>query len=425
MSLLMLVGLIILLLALRVPVGLAFLGPGVIYMAMGGFNVGYSLRIVADGVNSFPLLAIPLFVFMGIVANKLGVAERLFEFALASLSRVKGNLAYVNIMTSFGFAWMSGSALADAAGLSRVQIPAMVRSGFPFKFAAGLTASTTLISPVMPPSIVAVLFASAAAVSTGALFAASVIPAVLIALSITVYVFFWIRRNPNFETVPFDAQRFWKALRGVLAPAIVPVIILGGILSGTFTPTEAAAIGATVVLFLGLFYRKLNFKVLWDSTIESVTIAGSIMVIIAGAQLLGWILANEQIPQQAGEYIQTVTENPIVFLLLINILLILLGTVVDASAVIIVAAPVLVPIAALYGIDPIHLGVIMIVNLMIGLLTPPVGQVVFVIGSVTKRPVEDIFRGVLPFMIPFAIVLALLTFVPEITMILPQLLGLV
>jgi len=422
-SLLVLVALIILLLALRVPVGLAFLGPGVIYMAASGFNVGYSLRIVADGVNSFPLLAIPLFVFMGIVANQLGVAERLFEFALASLSRIRGNLAYVNILTSFGFAWMSGSALADAAGLGRVQIPAMVRAGFPFRFAAGLTASTTLISPVMPPSIVAILFTSAAAVSTGALFAASVVPAILIALAITVYVFFWIRRNPQLEKVPFDAKRFWRAFRGVLAPTVVPVVILGGILSGTFTPTEAAAIGATFVLLLGLFYRNLTLKVLWDSIIESVTIAGSIMVIIAGAQLLGWILANEQVPRSAGEWIQSITESPIVFLILINILLILLGTVVDASAVIIVAAPVLVPIAALYGIDPIHFGVIMIVNLMIGLLTPPVGQVLFVISSVVKRPVEEVVRGVLPFMIPFAIVLALLTFVPQITMIVPEFLG--
>lgn len=424
MSLIVLALGIAVLLALRVPVAFSFLGPSLVYMLLHGNSIGFSLRIITDGVNSFPLLAVPLFIFMGVVANKLGVTERLFEFALAALSRVRGNLAYVNIGTSFGFAWMSGSALADAAGLGKVQIPALLKAGYPFRFSAGLTASTALISPVMPPSIVAVLYASAAAVSTGAFFAASIFPALLITLAITIYVAIWIRRQDGLTTIPFNGRRLAKATLGVIAPTFIPVVILGGILGGIFTPTEAAAVGATFVLILGVCYRTISFRIVWNAIMETVTITASIMIIIAGAKLLGWIMAREQLPRNAGDLLLSISENPIVFLLLINLLLILLGTVIDASAVIVVAAPVLVPIAVQFGVDPIHFGVLMIVNLMIGLLTPPVGSVVYVISTIAQRPIEEVFKGVFPFLIPFGVVLLLVTFIPDIAMTLPRLLGL-
>ncbi|WP_353988090.1 TRAP transporter large permease [Ruicaihuangia caeni] len=414
---------ILVLLFLRVPVAFSILGPCLMYFMLNGYSTGLALKTVFDAANSFPLLAVPLFIFVGVIANKLGIAERLFDFCLAAMSRVRGNLAYVNVGTSVGFAWMSGSALADAAGLGKVQVPAMTRAGYPFRFAAGLTASSALISPVMPPSIPAVIFASVATISTGALFAASVVPALLMALGLCVYIFFWVRKRPEFASQPFDSRRFWRAGRRVLLPLGTPVIILGGIVGGLFTPTEAAGIAALYMLILGMFNRTLNLRVLWDAAKETVFLTGGIMIIIGAAGMLGQVLARERVAQGVADWMTSVTDSPIVFLLIVNAILILLGMVVDATAIILVTVPVLMPVVVSFGIDPVHFGVIMIVNLMIGLLTPPVGSVLYVMSSVTNRSVDEIFRGILPFLVPLVSVLLLITFFPQIAMFVPNALG--
>ncbi|MDI2097722.1 TRAP transporter large permease [Ruicaihuangia caeni] len=414
---------ILVLLFLRVPVAFAILGPCLMYFMVNGYSTGLALKTVFDATNSFPLLAVPLFIFVGVIANKLGIAERLFDFCLAAMSRVRGNLAYVNVGTSVGFAWMSGSALADAAGLGKVQVPAMTRAGYPFRFAAGLTASSALISPVMPPSIPAVIFASVATISTGALFAASVVPALLMALGLVAYIFFWVRKRPEFASQPFDSRKFWRATRRVLLPLGTPVIILGGIVGGIFTPTEAAGIAALYMLILGMFNRTLNLRVLWEAAKETVFLTGGIMIIIGAAGMLGQVLARERVAQGVADWMTSVTDNPIVFLLIVNAILIVLGMVVDATAVILVTVPVLMPVVVSFGIDPVHFGVIMIVNLMIGLLTPPVGSVLYVMSSVTNRSVDEIFRGILPFLVPLVSVLLLITFFPQIAMFVPNALG--
>lgn len=414
---------IVILLFLRVPVAFAIMGPCAFYFIVNGYSSGMALKTVFDATNSFPLLAVPLFIFVGVVANKLGIAERLFDFCLAALARVRGNLAYVNVATSIGFAWMSGSALADAAGLGKVQVPAMTKAGYPFRFAAGLTASSTLISPVMPPSIPAVIFAAVATVSTGALFAASVIPAFLMAFGLCVYIFFWVRRHPELKSEPFSAARLGRASLKVLGPLGAPVIILGGIIGGFFTPTEAAGIAGLYMVLLGVFMRTITWRILWDSAKETVFLSAGIMIIIGAAGMLGQVLARERVAIAVADWMTSLTDNPIVFLLLVNVVLIVLGMVVDAVAVILVTVPVLLPVAVSFGIDPIHFGVVMIVNLMIGLLTPPVGAVLYVLASVTDRSVDAIFRGILPFLVPLVTVLLLLTFFPDISMFLPRMLG--
>ena len=424
MSIWILVALIAILLAFRVPVGFAFLGPSLLYMIVEGNSTGLALRVAADGVSSFPLLAVPLFILLGSIANRAGIADRIFDFALALLGRVKGNLAYVNIGTSVGFAWMSGSALADAAALGKLQVPAMVRSGYSFRFAAGLTAASSLIAPVMPPSIPAVIYASVAQVSTGALFAGSVLPALLIALGLVITVFIMVRKNPNLTTIRFSWSVLGRATLRVLGPLGAPIIILGGILGGFFTPTEAAAVGVVYMIVLGLIYRTLNLKAIVDALKETAAMTGAIALILAAAALLGWILARERVPQAVADGLTSLTDNPLIFLLLVNVILIILGMAIDATAVLLITVPVLLPVAVSYGIDPIHFGVVMIVNLMIGLLTPPVGSVLYVMSSVTNRPVDEVFRGVLPFLIPLLSVLALLTFFPGIVTIVPTLLGL-
>lgn len=424
MNLLILALAIALLLAIRVPVGLAFLGPSLVYMLVSGNSPGFAMRIAAEGTASFPLLAVPLFILLGTLANHAGIADRIFDFALAVLGRVRGSLGYVNVASSVGFSWMSGSALADSAALGKILVPTMEKNGFKRDFSIGLTASSALISPVMPPSIPAVIFASVATISTGALFAASVLPALLLALALLITVYIYVRKHSELKKSPRSKEEIKYASVRVIGPILTPVIILGGILGGIFTPTEAAAIGVLYIMVLGFMYRTLSLKGMWSALRETAVTTASIMLIIAAAQLLGWVLSREQVPQNLADLMTSNITNPIVFLLVVNLLLILLGAFIDATAVILITVPVLLPIAVEFGVDPVHFGVIMILNLMIGLLTPPVGSVLFVMSSVLRTPVEQVFKGIAPFLIPMLLVLLLLTFFPGIVTIVPNVLGL-
>jgi tripartite ATP-independent transporter DctM subunit len=411
------------LLFIRVPVGLAFIGPSLWWALADGRSNGFALKTTFDGLNSFPLLAVPLFILVGVLANRLGIADRLYEFCLAALGRVRGNLAYVNVGSAVGFSWMSGSALADVAGLGKMQIPQMVKAGYPYGFAAGLTASSSLISPVMPPSIPAVIYAATAAISTGALFAASVIPAFVMAIGLCVYIFIWTARRPQYKAIPFDRHRLARASVQVIGPLMTPVILLGGILSGIFTPTEAAAVAVFYMLVLGLMYRTAAPRVLLQALRETATITGGIMLILGAAALLGLILTRAHVSRNVAEFLTSLTDNPWVFMVLVNILLLILGCLIDATAVILVTVPVLLPIAMDFGIDPVYFGVVMIINLMIGLLTPPVGSVLYITSSVTGKPVDVVFRGIAPFLIPLVAVLVVVTAFPDLVLWLPRLLG--
>lgn len=414
---------IVVLLFIRVPVGLAFIGPCLWWAIADGRSEGFALKTVFDGLNSFPLLAVPLFVLVGVLANRLGIADRLYDFCLAALGRVRGNLAYVNVGSAVGFSWMSGSALADVAGLGKMQIPQMVRAGYPYGFAAGLTASSSLIAPVMPPSIPAVIYAATAAVSTGALFAASVVPAMAMALGLCVYIMIWTARRPGLTRVPFDGRRFARASVRVFGPLLSPVILLGGILAGIFTPTEAAAVAVAYMLVLGAIYRTATVRTLVQAVRETAVLTAGITLILGAAALIGLILTRAHVSRDVADFLTSISSSPWVFMILVNVLLLILGSVIDATAVILVTVPVLLPIATSYGIDPVYFGVVMIINLMIGLLTPPVGSVLYVTSSVTGKPVDVVFRGIAPFLIPLLATLVVITAFPELVMWLPHVLG--
>jgi tripartite ATP-independent transporter DctM subunit len=424
MSLGLLLVAILLLFLLRVPMAFAILGPCLAYLVAEGFSLGLAARLVVSGINSWPLLAVPLFILVGIIATRTEIAARLYDAALLLLGPLRAGLAYVNIGVSLGFSWMSGAALADAAGIGSIEVDHMRKKGYPAGFSVGLSASSALISPIMPPSIPAVVYASVAAVSTGALFAAAVIPAALVTLALTVTVWIWARRRPDLVGEPYDWPNTRRALLKALPPMGAPALILGGILGGWFTPTEAAAIGALYMLALALAYRTVGLRDMAVIFRDTASITAQIMIIIGASSLLSWILAREQVPQAVANALLGFTDNPFVFLLVINVVLIFLGMILEPTSALLIITPILLPVAVDFGIDPLQFGSIIIFNLMIGLITPPMGGVAFVLSSVTRIPVERVFRGALIYFPALIIVLLLISYVPAITLWLPQVVGL-
>jgi tripartite ATP-independent transporter DctM subunit len=377
-----------------------------------------------QGIDSWPLLAVPLFILVGIIATRTEIADRLFDAALLLLGPLRAGLAYVNVAVSFGFSWMSGASLADVAGIGAIEVDQMRKKGYPDYFSVGLTASSALISPIMPPSIPAIIFASIGAVSTGALFAAAVLPAILMTIALAVTVYFWARRRPEFVGEPYDFAAVRRAVLRALPAMGAPVIILGGILAGYFTPTEAAGVGALYMLALAASYGSMHLRDLAIIFRDAAVISSQIMIIIGASALLSWILAREQGPQKIAEALLGLTENPFVFLLIVNVLLLFLGMILEPSSALVIITPILLPVAIQFGIDPLHFGVIVIFNLMVGLMTPPMGGVIFVLSSVTGISVEKAFKGAAFFLPVLLGTLLLITYVSPLTLWLPKAIGL-
>jgi len=415
---------ILVLFLVRVPMAFAILGPCLLYLVTHDYSLGLAVRLALGGINSWPLLAVPLFILVGIVATRTEMADRLYDFAVLTLGGLRAGLAYVNIGVSVGFSWMSGAALADAAGIGAIEVGHMRKKGYPAEFSVGLSASSALISPIMPPSIPAVVYASVALVSTGALFAAAIIPAVLMTIALTITVYIWSRRRPDLVGEPRDWANIRRAFIRAVPPMGAPVLILGGILGGWFTPTEAAGIGALYMLLLALAYRTVRLRHMVVIFRDTASITAQIMLIIGASAVLSWVLAREQVPQAVAEALLGFTDNPLVFLLIINILLIILGMILEPTSALLIITPILLPVAVEFGIDPLHFGAIVIFNLMIGLLTPPMGGVCFVLSSVTGIPVERVFKGALYYFPALIVALLLVTYVPALTLWLPDLLGL-
>ena len=425
MSLTVIFGLLILLLLLRVPVAFSLLVPSLLYIFLDpSANFGTAIQRSVAGVNTFPLLAVPLFMMLGNVANVSGVADRIYDAATSVIGHVRGSLGYVNVVTSFMFAWMSGAAIADTSAMGRVQVPAMIKRGYPKGFALGITAGSSLVSPILPPSIPAVIYAVTAGVSVGGLFLAGIGPAILLVLVLSAAVWFSMRKRNDLKLERSSGKAQAVATLRALPGMGTAVIILGGILGGVFTPTEAAGIAVAYMLVLTVIYRRLTRESLGRIFRDTTITAGSILLIVTAASLFGWVLARERVPQIAAEFFLGVTDNPWVFLILLNILLLIIGAVLEPTAAILIIVPVLTPVALAFGLDPLHVGMVIIFNLLLGLLTPPVGLVIFVLSSVTDVPVKDVIKGIIPIYVPLLITLLLLTFVPTISTFLPSLFGL-
>jgi len=421
MSLLYIIGLIALLFT-GVPVAASLIIVGLVGILIAGVPVGMIGQRLAFGIDSFTLIAIPLFLLMGNMMNASGVTTRIYDFAVTMVGHWRAGLAQVNIINSLIFSGMSGSALADAAGMGTIEIRAMKGKGYKASFAASITAASATIGPVIPPSTVAVLYAFIADVSVGRMFMAGVIPGLIMVVVLMIIVR-WRARTLDVPIYPrADFVTRTSAAWRALPVLVVPFAMLGGMRTGIFTATEVAAIGALYALVLaGFYWRTTSRSGVVDAFRETALSTGAIMLIVASANVFAWILARERIPQDITALVLGLELSPIQLLLIINLLLLVLGMVLDAAAILILVTPVAVPAVMALGIDPVHFGIVMIVNMMIGMLTPPVGLALFVVSRIADAPIGAVARDALPYVGGFVIVLLLLIFVPELVLWLPDL----
>ena len=413
----------IILMLLSMPIAFAIAIASTIYFIFIGKSLLLIPQAMTGAIDSFPLLAIPLFMLVGLVMNMSGVTKRIFNFASSLVGHFPGGLGHVNVVASIIFAGMSGSATADAAGLGTIEIRAMKEEGFDSEFSAAVTAASSTIGPIIPPSMPMIIYGTILGVSVGRLFLGGFIPGLLMGLSLMILIYF-ISKKAHYPVRPRSTfigiiKNFVKAI----FPLLTPVILIGGIIFGIFTPTEAAGVAAVYAFFLGtVIYRELKLKHVMDICVEVAIITGTTLFILATAFLFVWIITINHIPEIILDFILSINLGRIWFLLVINIFLLFVGALTTIAPAVILFGPILKPVILGMGIDPVHFGVIFVLNLMIGLLTPPVGPVLFIMSNITGLPFEKIAKACFPFIIPLVIVLLLITYVPGFVLWLPNLL---
>ena len=417
---------LIFLLMIGVPVAISMIGASGVVLAFTRGLENIPLSMIAQrtlyGVNNFTLLAIPAFLLIGRLMNAAGISDRVFDVARSLVGHMKGGLGHVNVVASMIFAGMSGSAVADAGGLGALEIKAMEDDGYPVGFSAAVTASSATIGPIIPPSIPAVIYGALANASIAGIFLGSIIPGLLMggSLMVLVGVISHLRNYPVRKRATLREVAI-SIFRGFL-PMLTPLIIIFGILSGIFTPTEASVVAVSYCIIISFFvYRSITVKefliILKDTALDT----SVLLFIIAGSALYSWVLARYQVTDTISSYLAANIKNPMLLLLLINIFILIIGCFIDSVPALFLLTPILVPLVVQYGIDPIHFGVIMIFNLMLGLITPPVGTVLFTIQKITKIPFGTLVWEVAPFYIPLFIVLGIITYFPSLVMFLPNL----
>ncbi|WP_022953324.1 TRAP transporter large permease [Leucothrix mucor] len=422
MSILYLFLILLVLLIAGAPVAVALGVASLVFILFDGMPSLVVLHNMVAGINSFPLIAVPFFIMAGHLMNTSGITTKIFAFARAAVGWMYGGLGHVNVGASVIFAGMSGAAVADAGGLGNIEIHAMKDAGYDTDFSVGITAASSTIGPIIPPSLPLVVYGVIADTSIGQLFAAGLIPGLLMAMSLMVMVAVYsrIRKYPRDDR--FSMSIFISSFGHAILPLMTPIIIVGGILTGLFTPTEAAIAAVAYSLFLGLFvYRTLSWKQILKVSQDTVETTASIMMIVAASSIFAWILTANQVAQAFATELLSFTQDKTAILLIIMLIVLVVGCFMETIAAITILTPVLLPVAMQFGIDPVHFGIILILNLMIGLLTPPVGMVLYVLSKVSGVPFERCVVATAPFLVPLIIVLVLLTFIPALSMWLPTL----
>ncbi len=409
------------LLVIGSPVTVALGVGSLIFILMEGTPSVVVLHRMVSGIDSFPLIAVPFFILAGHLMNSAGITTRIFGFAKALVGWLHGGLGHVNIGASIIFAGMSGAAVADAGGLGTIEIKAMRDAGYDDDFSVGITAASSTIGPIIPPSLPLVIYGVMASASIGELFAAGFIPGLLMGVSLMIMVALYSRKRKYPRDTRFSLNRLWVSFKQAFLPLQTPTIIIGGILSGIFTPTESAIAAVVYALILGLFvYRSLTWRHILRVSMDTIETSAAILMIVASATIFAWILIDQQVAVMLGDALLGFSQNKTVILIIIMMVVLLIGCFMETIAAITILVPVLLPIAEKVGIDPVHLGIIVILNLMLGLLTPPVGMVLYVLSKVSGVKFEQCVIATAPFIVPLLIVLAMITFFPDIAMWLPN-----
>jgi len=456
------------LMASGIPVAIAMAGSSLIYILVSGDMPGFAVvHRMIGGIDSFPLLAVPFFILAGNLMNNAGITNRIYNFALALVGWMKGGLGHVNVLGSVIFAGMSGTAIADAAGLGTIEIKAMKDHGYDLEFAVGVTAASATLGPIIPPSLPFVIYAMMANVSVGALFLAGILPGVLMAILMMLTVAYFAHKNGWGGDIRFEWHRVSKALietavvivwpvalylaidKGGLQPQLTvlvalailfaadrffsfqavlpimtPVLLIGGMTTGIFTPTEGAIAACVWAMLLGLaWYRTLSWKMFVKVCLDTVETTSTVMFIVAAASIFGWMLTATGVTSAIASWVLAFTKEPWIFLLLANLLMLFVGCFLEPTAAITILVPILLPIARQLGVDPVHFGLVMVLNLMIGLLHPPMGMVLFVLARVAKLSLERTTMAILPWLAPLLVSLILLTYIPAIGLWLPRMMG--
>lgn len=418
-----LLGTMLLLFVLSIPVAFAVGLTSVVYLLLGDrVPLTFLAQRMVAGVDSFPLLAIPFFLLAGELMSAGGITRRLVRFASALVGHIWGGLANVVIVANMVMAGMSGSAVADASAAGAILIPPMLKAGYPPGFTAAVNASAATVGPVIPPSINFVIYGSLAEVSTGRLFAGGIVPGFLMGLYMIGVSYMMARRGkfPRAARVPLS--ELWAATRGAVAPLLMPLMIMGGIVGGIFTPTESAVVAAFYALMLGLWYRELRLRDL-HAVFGKVMVNSAVVLFITSVfAVAGWIVAYEKLPQALTGLFGPASQNPILVLLLVNVLFLIMGCFMDALPLLIVVVPMFLPMIRSAGIDPIHFGVVITLNLMIGLLTPPVGMLMYIACRLSGVGADQFIKYAWPFMAALIVVLLLISYVPETVLFVPRLL---
>jgi tripartite ATP-independent transporter DctM subunit len=405
------------------PVVLAIGLPSIAYLLLNDLPLQMMAQRTLYALDSFPLVAVPVFLFVGSLMNSAGISKHIYRFADTAVGRLPGGLAQVNIFGSLVFAGMSGSALADIGGIGRIEIDAMKSKGFNPAFASAVTSASAIVGPIFPPSIPLILYGTVTGVSVIQLLLGGILPALLcVAALMLMTAWLSVRRGyPRADRWPGWA-RLWADMLPALPALRAPIILIGGMLLGWFTPTEIAAVTVVYALLISsLFYRELTWAKLIGAALETLRASSAILLIVAVAALFGWVLSVEQVPQAMTKVMLSISTEPWVLLLLVNVLLLVVGMFLDSTTAILVIAPIIAKPLMAAGVDPVHLGMVVIFNLMIGLLTPPMGLALFLVADIAKVRMQDVLREMLPFYVPLVVTLLLITFVPAITLWLPRL----
>jgi tripartite ATP-independent transporter DctM subunit len=411
---------------LGLPIGLSMLGASIFYLALTSLDLGTAAEQILNGLyNSYVLLAVPLFILAADLMNTGSLTDRLLKFCLVLVGRFRGGLGHVNVVANVIFAGMSGSAIADAVGIGRVIIGMMTREGrYPVSYAAAITASAAIIGPIIPPSIPMVVYALVADASIGYLFLGGVIPGLMLGVAFMIMNAMIARRRKYPVEPPVPLRDIPKITISAFPALLLPVILLFGIYGGAMTPTEgAAAAAAYALLAAALIYRALTFRQLYDVLLSSAKATTSVGMLIAGALVFNYVVTIENIPASVAHFMSGFDVSPIGYLLLINAILLVLGCLLEGTTILLVIVPIMIPTAKALGIDLVFFGVVVVINIMIGLLTPPFGLLLFVVANMTKQPLAVIVRECAPFIVAAVVVLAICTLVPETILWLPKALG--